>query len=195
MAAIDYTQIIFHNGKLKREQYKWLDNDECINTVPFEFDRLGRLNFDDGKNVYTSLVDGCFLEDIGAGYHLMNSQSTAELICFETHRYNVIYYIDRSKEETYIVLGGYGHYMNPYIHFYNRGLPNEVERMLMSECYEWLMEDVLNEVVDILTDYSFEAEDVVKEYQKSFNYETYFDLYNAGREEEYVKFKPIEEEI
>lgn len=195
MAAIDYTQIIFHNGKLKREQYKELDNGEYINTVPFEFDRLGRLNFDDGENVYTSLVDGCFLEDIGAGYHLINSQSTAELICFETHRYNVIYYINRSKEETYIVLGGYGHYMNPYIHFYNRGLPNEVERMLMSECYEWLMEDILNEVVDILTDYSFEAEDVVKEYQKSFNYETYSDLYNAGREEEYVKFKPIEEEI
>lgn len=53
----------------------------------------------------------------------------------------------------------------------------------------------LNEVVDILTDYSLEAEDVVKEYQRSFNYETYSDLYNEGREDEYVKFKPIEEEI
>lgn len=190
MAAIDYTTIIFHNGKLKRNQYEWRDGDDPINLLPFEFNRLGRLDFTYADYMH---LDTPYINENEKVFHLEDDKTHAELICYESDNYNVIYYISPDKDDTYVILGGYGHYLNPYTHFYERGLPDEVERMLMNECYEWLMEDVLNNIVDIITNYDFDTDRIVEEYHKIFNYKTYWDL-SKEEQKEYRKFKPIEVE-
>lgn len=191
MAAIDYTVIIFHNGKLKRKQYEVKDDGTYINLLPFEFNRNGQLDFSYANYIH---LDEPFVFENEKAFHLEDNKTHAELICYESDYYNAIYYISPENNDIYVTVGGYGHYLNPYTHFYNRGLSDEVERMLMSECYSWLMEDVLEHIINVIMNYDFDVDDIVKDYQCIFNYKTYWDL-SEEEQKNYNKFKPIEVEI
>ena len=59
--------------------------------------------------------------------------------------YNVTFYMN--GDESYVLLGGYGHWRNPYTHFFHRGYGEVFERQMGKECYEWLCEDVLSDLV------------------------------------------------
>lgn len=52
-----------------------------------------------------------------------------------------------------MLLGGYGHWRNPYTHFFHRGYGEVFERQMGKECYEWLCEDVLSDLVHQNDDY------------------------------------------
>ena len=116
-----------------------------------------------------------------------------ELTVYESECFNVIYYLDFKKNENYVILGGYGHYVNPYTHFYKRGLPEEVERMLMNECYEWLMENVIEDCCEAFAEDIWSVDILVKDYQKDFGYKSWYDMTEEERDN-YEKFKPIEVE-
>lgn len=116
-----------------------------------------------------------------------------ELTVYESDNFNVIYFLDFKKNENYVILGGYGHYVNPYTHFYDRGLPEEVERMLMSECYEWLTEDIIKDCCEALQESIWDVDDSVKDYQKDFGYKSWYDMTEEERDN-YKKFNPIDME-
>jgi hypothetical protein len=68
-----------------------------------------------------------------------------EVIVVITENYNVTFYF--TENDSYILLGGYGHHANPYTHFYHRGYSKRFERKMCRECYNWLCEDVLEEAL------------------------------------------------
>ncbi len=70
------------------------------------------------------------------------------LVVNETQNYNITYYF--TETDSYVVLGGYGHNCNPYIHFYERGYGKQFERKMAKECYNWLCDDVLKEAIKTL---------------------------------------------
>lgn len=178
MAGIDHTRICFHNGKLMRNE-----PDEGI--FPFKYNRDAVIY--ESENKWQDEKEMC---DYIARYIWDDNY---ELTVYESESFNVIYYLDFKKNENYVILGGYGHYVNPYTHFYKRGLPEEVERMLMSECYEWLMEDVIKDCCEALAEDIWSVDALVKDYQKDFGYKTWWDMTEEERDN-YEKFKPIEVE-
>ena len=52
--------------------------------------------------------------------------------------------------DTYVVLGGYGHWGNVYTHFMHRGYGDEFEEKMVKEAYHWLCNKVLRDIVDDL---------------------------------------------
>lgn len=179
MACIDHTRICFHNGKLMKHE-----PDEEI--FPFRYNRDALIY--EGEDKWQDEREMC---DYITKY-IRNDWY--ELIVYESINFNVIYYLDYEENENYVILGGYGHYVNPYTHFYGRGLPEEVERMLMSECYEWLMEDIIKDCVEALAAESFwYGDEFVRDYQKDFGYKTWYNMTEEERNN-YEKWKPIEVE-
>lgn len=53
-------------------------------------------------------------------------------------------------QDTYILLGGYGHRGNVYTHFMGRGYGDEFEEKMASEAYLWLCSNVLREITNAL---------------------------------------------
>lgn len=70
----------------------------------------------------------------------------------------VSFYFDGT--DTYVVLGGYGHWENVYAHFMNRGYGEEFEKAMAVEAYHWLCDDVLEKIIDIVCD-NWEIHDTV----------------------------------
>ena len=52
----------------------------------------------------------------------------------------------KDSEDTYVLLGGYGHHENPYTHFMHRGYGDEFESKMAVEAYQWLCRDILRVV-------------------------------------------------
>lgn len=178
MACIDHTRICFHNGKLMRkEPYE--------NVFPFKYNRDALIY--EGIEKWQDEREMC---DYTVRYIWDDKY---ELTVYESDNFNVIYFLDFEKNENYVILGGYGHYMNPYTHFYDRGLPEEVERMLMSECYEWLMEDIIKDCCEAFAVDFWDVDDLVKDYQKDFGYKSWYDMTEEERDN-YKKFSPIDVE-
>lgn len=178
MAGIDHTRICFHNGKLmKREP------DEEI--FPFKYNRDALIY--DGIEKWEDEKEMC---DFTARYLF---EDNYEITVYESDIFNVIYFLDFLNHENYVILGGYGHYVNPYTHFYKRGLPEEVERMMMNECYEWLMEDIIKDCCEALAESIWDVDDLVRDYQKDFGYKSWYDMTEEERDN-YEKWKPIEVE-
>lgn len=71
----------------------------------------------------------------------------AEIIAMydDTRLFCTTFYYEKASKDAYVIFGGYGHYTNPYLHFYHRGYGIQVERKMCKECYKWLMEHVLKE--------------------------------------------------
>lgn len=179
MACIDHTRICFHNGKLMRHE-----PDEEI--FPFKYNRDALIYESDDK--WQDEEEMC---DYTARYVWADRY---ELTVYESDNFNVIYFLDFEKNENYVILGGYGHYVNPYTHFYGRGLPEEVERMLMSECYEWLMEDIIKDCVEALAAESFwYGDEFVRDYQKDFGYKSWYNM-TEEEQDSYEKWEPIKVE-
>lgn len=178
MGGADYTRVVFHNGKLMESTFREREDGIYKEILPFEYTRLGRLK---NKHDYIYVEDEIHYSD-KLYYHLRDP--FAELFCLETDEYNVIFYIG---DENYVMLGGYGHFDNPYTHFYDRGLSEKIECILMGECYEWLMGDVLDDIVGTFFDY-YEHKDILKSYYKIFNYVPVLER------DKYESWKPIEVE-
>ena len=178
MAGIDHTRICFHNGKLMK-----CEPDEEI--FPFKYNRDALIYESEDK--WQDEKEMC---DYVVRYIWDDKY---ELTVYESDNFNVIYFLDFKKDENYVILGGYGHYVNPYTHFYKRGLPEEIERMLMSECYEWLMEDIIKDCCEALAESTWNVDDLVRDYQKDFGYKGWYDMTEEERDN-YEKWKPIEME-
>ena len=178
MAGIDHTRICFHNGKLMRHE----PDEEAF---PLRYNRDALIYESEDK--WQDEVEMC---DYVARYICDDKY---ELTVYESDEFNVIYFLDFKKDENYVILGGYGHYANPYTHFYGRGLPEEVERMLMNECYEWLMEDVIKDCCEALAESIWDIDDLVRDYQKDFGYKGWYNMTEEERDN-YEKWKPIEME-
>lgn len=177
MAGIDHTRICFHNGKLMRHE-----PDEEV--FPFKYNRDAVIYESDKWQDEMEMCDYVVRYVWDDKY---------ELTVYESDEFNVIYFLDFKKDENYVILGGYGHYANPYTHFYGRGLPEEVERMLMSECYEWLMENIIEDCCEALAESIWDVNDLVRDYQKDFGYKNWYDMTKEERDN-YEKWKPIEVE-
>ena len=153
MAAIDYTQIVFHNGKLMKKCYK-IEDDKFISYLPFDYSIHGTIDSNEKTYKYMPELKTIVKGDIRYRYGYSKEIDTEVIIC-ETDNYNVIFYAN--GDDSYVMLGGYGHMVNPYTHFYNRGLPEEVECLLMSECFEWLITDVLDSCIYNIDDLNCNA--------------------------------------
>ena len=178
MACIDHTRICFHNGKLMKHE----PNEEIF---PFRYNRDAVIYESDDE--WQDEIEMCDY----TVKHIWDDRY--EITVYESDNFNVIYFLDFKKNENYVILGGYGHYVNPYTHFYKRGLPKEVERMLMSECYEWLMEDVIKDCCEALAEDIWDVDDLVKDYQKDFGYKAWWDMTEEERDS-YKKFSLIDVE-
>lgn len=56
----------------------------------------------------------------------------------------------KDATDTYVVLGGYGHYENVYCHFMHRGYGEAFEQKMASEAYQWLCREVLEEITEYI---------------------------------------------
>lgn len=77
----------------------------------------------------------------------------------------------KDTTDTYVVLGGYGHYENPYTHFMRRGYGDEFESKMAAEAYQWLCRDILKYVSYTIFDDLEEIDDWTREMRKVFRYE------------------------
>lgn len=178
MACIDHTRICFHNGKLMREE-------PYEKVFPFKYNRDALIYDSDDKWEEEKTMDGFVVRYL--------ETDDFEITVYESDEFNVIYFLDFKKDENYVILGGYGHYVNPYTHFYDRGLPEEVERMLMSECYEWLMEDIIKDCCEAFALDIWHVDELVRDYQQDFGYKGWYDMTEEERDN-YKKFSPIDME-
>lgn len=196
MAACDHTIICFHNGKLMRTLYR-----EEKSLVPFKYNRDALpddIVFNEIKQVPVLCSTNRFLDWFGnrflnclphnqAGYFHENN---VQLISWQTENFNVIFYVN--SDESYVMLGGYGHYCNPYTHFYNRGFGEVFERKMAKECYRWLIREVLPEVLDWLS--SFEAAEWANGYLglwEKFRFKNFWSM--TSEEQESYLSKPLME--
>lgn len=181
MAAIDYTRIVFHNGKLMKKYYE-IENDNFVSYLPFDYSIDGSIY---SHNKYIPKLK-TIIKEYGKFKYGYDKELDVEIIVYECDDYNVIFYADH--DDSYIMLGGYGHMQNPYTHFYDRGLPEEVECLLMSECFEWLMTDVMDNCIHNIDDLNsnalydqFYLDHVLRSIQADYLFFV----------EEYNPFKPI----
>ena len=60
----------------------------------------------------------------------------------------VSFYYDGT--DTYVVIGGYGHWGNVYTHFMHRGYGDTFEEQMCIEAYHWVCTHVLEKMVEIM---------------------------------------------
>lgn len=161
MAGIDHTIIAFHNGKLMCREAKF-EGDQCTSLIPFEYTRDGELygvDFDKKLEIpryYSNTKIGDWIiRKLGTlmdrEYAYFYRKDEEEILVYKSEDYNVTFYMN--GDESYVLLGGYGHWRNPYTHFFHRGYGEVFERQMGKECYEWLCEDVLSDLVHQNDDY------------------------------------------
>lgn len=80
----------------------------------------------------------------------------------------VSFYRDKTTDDTYIVLGGYGHWGNVYTHFMHRGYGKEFERKMVQEAFDWCGKQVLGAIADHITGDYDAQEEVLKSLQMTF---------------------------
>lgn len=84
----------------------------------------------------------------------------------------------REKEDTYIVLGGYGHYKNVYCHFMNRGYGDEFEEKMAKGALTWCMTSVVDYITDALyPDDMYECDEAADEFRRAFLGDSELDYY------------------
>lgn len=187
MAGIDHTIIAFKNGKLLKN-LGYFENDEWerwVSNIPFDYNRDGAIihcELDDSRafpechhdNKILNWIVTKILGSIEQEFWSWYKDDEKEIILFEGNDYNVTYYFD--KEDTYVLLGGYGHYNNPYTHFYKRGYGEEFERKMARECYQWLCEDVLEDYVRIRFGIVCDEEEILSELRDKLKFKKFWDM-------------------
>lgn len=76
----------------------------------------------------------------------------------------------KDSKDAYVLLGGYGHHMNPYTHFMHRGYGVEFESKMAVEAYQWLYDDILRAVADNIFDTWDEASTWLVKKRDEFHY-------------------------
>lgn len=87
----------------------------------------------------------------------------------EDEEYNITFYFDYKTNDSYVVLGGYGHHRNPYLHFYERGYGREFERKMATECYAWICDEIFKEILEGYTHYQYGFDYDYYEQRDEFN--------------------------
>ena len=95
------------------------------------------------------------------------------IISQHTEDYCLTFYFNLDTKDSWVVLGGYGHYTNPYTHFYHRGYGEEFEKKMAHEAYNWICERLLPDLLD----YCFR--ETLMEDKKHYMGEEYTDYYQA----------------
>lgn len=183
MAAIDHTIIGFHNGKLMRSLYQE-KGDDYVSLLPFNYNRDGEVldvKFDKEYEIYDVYSDNKLIDwlihKIGRKiprekYYYKFSEDT-QIVYIEDLSCNIVFYL--TKEESFVTIGGYGHYGCPYLHFYNRGYGDNFERKMAKECYRWLCEDLLEDAIWQYTSHeNFEA--IYKSFLSKLCFMSYCDM-------------------
>ena len=83
----------------------------------------------------------------------------------------VSFYTDGT--DSYVVIGGYGHYNNVYAHFMHRGYGDEFEEKMACEAFRWALTNVMEEIVDVIYPRVdiFELDNRLKDMQRKFGFE------------------------
>lgn len=186
MAGIDHTIIAFKNGKLMKETVQFRD-DECLSLVPFSYNRDGQiLGYELGRGysypahgLREKLASLLTRADADVPTYYSYIDKNVEIILCALQDCNVTFYLD--ARDTYVMLGGYGHYHNPYTHFYKRGYGEEFERKMATECYEWLCENVLKDALESLPQYSGELEHHLRRLQLRLGFRSFWSLSEEER--------------
>lgn len=189
MAGIDHTIIAFHNGKLMRSLIAE-EGTSFRSLIPFEYSRDAELQgikldefHDVDEDFSSNRIANVFIKKFGnwidreqVGYL---KDVNKEIVILNSLDCNAIFYAD--TKDTYILIGGYGHYRNSYTHFYGRGYGEEFERRMAKECFEWLCDQVLPFIIgeiDLLKN-NRDAYDV---FVKKLGYVNYYDMSEEEKE-------------
>lgn len=201
MAGMDHTIIAFHNGKLMRHEGNFA-GDQYISLIPFKYTRDGEIygvEFDKKIEIpqyYSKFKIGDWLiRKLGVyldqEYAYFYRKDDVEILVYKSEEYNATFYMD--GDESYVLLGGYGHWRNPYTHFYHRGFGESFERQMAKECYEWLCERVLQDIITQNDDYfvGIETEESYQRLCKRLRFKRYWDMDEEERQE-YLNTKMME---
>ena len=170
----EITHVVSPEGKLKSivEETKWYrDEDRAL----YERDGIGNIS-------RFRLSWWTIMQAIKWKLHLMRR------VCYETEvgmwksgDVEVYIYLNNAKmtcvsfykdvTDTYVVLGGYGHYENPYTHFMSRGYGDEFEEKMATEAYQWLCSDILSFVSTSIFDNWQKTDEWFHEMQQELRYE------------------------
>ena len=186
MAGIDHTRLCFKNGRLfKKEGY--VVGDDYFSYIPFKYNRDGVITDYEMDETYYDAPWSRFrivrkwrqlraskslcCDKISFSFY---SHGEKQIYLFKSPEYNATFYVDGT--DAYAVLGGYGHYFNPYTHFYGRGYGEEFERKMAKECYRWLctlLEECIDQRFGAFTD---EADKEWRRLKSLYKYKDYFDM-------------------
>lgn len=190
MAGIDHTIIAFHNGKLMRSLIAE-EGTSFRSLIPFEYSRDAELQgikldefHDVDEDFSSNRIANVFIKKFGnwidreqVGYL---KDVNKEIVILNSLDCNAIFYAD--TKDTYILIGGYGHYRNPYTHFYGRGYGEEFERRMAKECFEWLCDQVLPFIIGEI-DLLKNNRDAYDMFAKKLGYVNYYDMSEEEQEE------------
>jgi hypothetical protein len=197
MAGIDHTRIFYHNGEVIEEPEELI-----INGKKIIYGRDGDIyKIDDKELEHIILWDGYHYEDhrtFSTPFSLLNKLLYKLNLKERIEDSWILYYKDNNLEvysyyesccnisyifteaDCYVIFGGYGHYQNPYTHFYHRGYGEEFENKMTKECYEWICERQLKNVLEYCYGY-FDNEDKIKLYHKKLRFKSYWDMTDEER--------------
>ena len=186
MAGIDHTIIAFKNGKLMKDTVRFTEDDQCISLIPFSYNRdglilgydLGKSHSYPGRNWREKLAAFLSRSDDEDKFYSYVDKNVEIILCILPDC-NVTFYLD--SQNTYVMLGGYGHYHNPYTHFYERGYGEEFELKMATECYEWLCEIVLKAALETLPQYSGECEHHLNRLQVRLGFKSFWSMNEEER--------------
>lgn len=196
MAGIDHTIIAFHNGKLMRSLIAE-EGTSFRSLIPFEYSRDAELQgikldefHDVDEDFSSNRIANVFIKKFGnwidreqVGYL---KDVNKEIVILNSLDCNAIFYAD--TKDTYILIGGYGHYRNPYTHFYGRGYGEEFERRMAKECFEWLCDQVLPFIIGEI-DLLKNNRDAYDMFAKKLGYVNYYDM--SEEEQEAYRNNPL----
>lgn len=183
MAGIDHTIIAFKNGMLLRKTSVNKPDGSCAPLIPFSYSRDGEIrgyemlgyNQTPSKGRVRSALKGIFRRhDRSDKTYFFYADKDVEIILVKSEEYCATFYLD--WQNTYVLLGGYGHHRNPYTHFYHRGYGEQFERKMAYECYRWLCSDVLAEALLYSPAYYSEYEHHLLRLQLRLGYRDVFDV-------------------
>ncbi len=162
MALIDKEFIVFKNGVYQGRFFNDIKNKEGTNII---FSSEGRLvdikkpskTFGGTrplklKDYITVKVDGEYKDIVEKtlGY-LGSEKSRFYYMEYVLKEYQCFLWFD--KDDVWAGLGSMGNMVNPYTHFIHRGYSKEFEEIVIKECYEYLMGDILDVIEEWIDGY------------------------------------------
>lgn len=93
------------------------------------------------------------------------------VITQHTKNYCLTFYFKLDTKDSWVVLGGYGHYANPFTHFYHRGYGEDFEKKMTHEAYIWVCEELLPNLLDYCLRETLEEDE---EYIMGAEYTAYY---------------------